>query len=869
MGSRVRRLVWRSGVTAALALALTVPLASGARAAPAVPDPHIAEGDLLITNHSFENGVEGWTNGNDATAGPGRCAAPLTTTTSWSSDGDSALLLEADPPCVELRAVSSPVAAVAGESYTAFAHTDDGPGRVTIGLRFLDDEGAVIDSSRAHRTRSEEVVEYTAEAPEGTVRVAVELGGHKRVAFDEVLITGEYTTLSPQVTKRGSFLAMAAGRDQNGRAVAFAVATGSNDNPAVLVVTDILTGEVTDTVDLPGATGSWTVEQDPESLDVYIGTYQGPALYRWQPGEAEAERLGGPPIEDFGFMYGLTMGKDGTLYGGAWGEPTQGYDGAQLWQYHPDTGFARFGPTPLTDDANYTRAVGYDDVTETVWAGTGTVPHLYGCETGVESGTEGCTDFTDLLGPILDHQWVYGITAGGGYVQVWGGTSGSVGEDWLIVLRPSVDASGEIAAEVVTTIQGVIYNGSSRVVDDKIYYAMANTQDQGIPLHSYDVVTGEEATITEAAGGIFSRQWEIIDLDDPAWPGPSVVGWNSGGIMTKYNIATGTFERTEVEDIPMLPTGLNSVVEGPDGNVWSAGYLTGGLGVHPAMRDDQQQSYDVGGQAESMITHRGRVYQGIYPYGQISSFTPEEIGNGGSPRTDCTIGAEQNRPYALVGHGDRVYYGSQAEYGHDMGAFGWLDLTTGECTTLDGVIGHQSVNAIAASGDKVFAGGNIFYSYDGTPIEEQAKVLIHDESDDSTRVVEWPIPNTRSINAAVTGPDGTVWFYAEGWLVAIDPETEEVIHSEEIFPDWKPGARIAGNYGTMLEQDGRIYGNAGGRVFTVDPARTLAEGSATSSLQILFQGARAGITTDGYGNLYVIVQSTRLLRIDPRGTVTT
>src|SRR5699024_8433017 len=111
----------------------------------------------------------------------------------------------------------------------------------------------------------------------------------------------------------------------------------------------------------------WTVEQDPESLDVYIGTYQGPALYRWQPGEAEAERLGGPPIEDFGFMYGLTMGKDGTLYGGAWGEPTQGYDGAQLWQYHPDTGFARFGPTPLTDDANYTRAVGYDDVTETVW----------------------------------------------------------------------------------------------------------------------------------------------------------------------------------------------------------------------------------------------------------------------------------------------------------------------------------------------------------------------------------------------------------------------------------------------------------------------------------------------------------------------
>ncbi|XSS45144.1 hypothetical protein ACQBAU_11660 [Propionibacteriaceae bacterium Y2011] len=850
-----------------MALTLLMPI-GGAQAAPEVPNPRVNDGDLLITNHSFEDGTTGWTTSNGrGETGPPRCASVPTTTADGASDGEQALSLPGTPPCLMLGVVSTPVAAVAGESYTAFAHTG-GTGHATIGLRFLDDAGTVLASSQGERTAAGDVVEFTAEAPAGATRVAVELGGQRQVTFDQVLITGEYTMLKPQVTKRGSFLGMAAGVDENGRHVTFAVATGSAFNPAVLVVTDILTGEVTNTVEVPGATGSWTIEQDPESGMVYIGTYQSPALYGWQPGDPVAERIGTPPIEHFGFTYGLNMGKDGTLYGGAWGEPTAGYAGAQLWQYHPDTGFAKFGPTPLTPEANYTRAVGYEDATETVWAGTGTgVAKLYGCDTGGTPGSEQCKDFTSLLGPVADATWVYGITAGSGYVQVWGGDSSSTGNDYLIVLKVTRDANGELQAESIKEIKGVIYNGSSPVVDDKIYYTMANTQAQGIPLHSFDVVTGEIEVITEAPTQIFSRQWEIVDLEDPEWPGPSVVGWNSGANLVKYNIETGNFEHTLVEDIPMLPTGLNSITGGPDGNVWSAGYLTGGLGKHPAMRDDQQVAKSIGGQAEVMTNYRGRVRQGNYPYGDVRSFSPADFEAGTQPRVDCVIGAEQNRPYALVGHGDRLYYGSQAEYGHDMGAFGWMDLTTGECHTLEGVIGHQSVNAIAASGSKVFGGGNIFFSYDGVPIDSQAKLIIHDESDDSTRTIEWPVPNTRSINAAVTAPDGTVWFYAEGWLVAMDPETEEVIHTEEVFADWKPGDRIAGNYARMLVLDGRIYGIAGGRVFTVDPARTLAEGSATSSLQILFQGADKDITTDGYGNLYVIDQQTRLLRINPRGVV--
>lgn len=129
----------------------------------------------------------------------------------------------------------------------------------------------------------------------------------------------------------------------------------------------------------------------------------------------------------------------------------------------------------------------------------------------------------------------------------------------------------------------------------------------------------------------------------------------------------------------------------------------------------------------------------------------------------------------------------------------------------------------------------------------------------------WPVPKTRAVNAAVTDPDGIVWFYAEGWLLALDPTTEEWIHREHIFPDWKPGDRIAGNYGQMVvTSDGWIYGNVGGRIFGFDPRRTLAQGSASDTLRILTEGTGPYLTRDAYDNLYVTYSATALLRIDPR-----
>ncbi|TWD84202.1 hypothetical protein FB561_5377 [Kribbella amoyensis] len=842
-------------------LTVTMTMALNAGVARAATDaPRLQPGDLLIPNHGFEEGVVGWTASNGLGDPPSAHCRDLVTSTTWASEGTRSLRLSGEPPCVNAGAVSTPVAVQAGETYTAFAQVR-AEHQTSVALRWLDSRGAVVSRSSSSRERATGVIEVSAAAPVGATQAAVEVGARGPADFDEVLVTSRYTVLNPQITKQASFLSMAAGVDENGRHVTYAMATGSENDPAVLTITDILTGTVVRNVELPGATGAWGVRQNPVTKTVYIGTYGAPALWLYSPGAAQARRIGAPPIRSWGFMYDIDFDDQGVAYGGGWGEPTSGFAGAALYRYTEGVGFqGTLGPNPLTTDAYYSRPVAYEEQTRTVFTGTGTKPHLFGCAT---VGDPRCKDLIGLFSPELQNSvWVYGVTAGNGYVMAWAGDSQSLGRDSLVVLKVSRDSAGELQAGKVAEIKGVIYNGSSPVIDGKIYYSKAG--DPGQPLYAFDVAAGTETKLPNSQTGIFSRRWEAVALDDPAWPGTTLVGWNSGAFLVKYNLETGRLVRTKVEGIPQVSTRINSITAGPDGRIWSAGYLTGGLGRAVSMRDDQRTTYPVGGQAESMLSYRGRVYQGTYPYARIESFSPDEVASGKAPRVDCSIGASQNRPYGLAAHGDRIYYGTQAEYGHDQGAFGWLDLTTGRCTTLAGAIGHQSVNAIAASGTKVFGGGNIFYGYDGLPIDTQAKLLIFDETTQQARTITWPVPNTRSVNAAVTAPDGTVWFYAEGWLLAMDPDTEQWIHREHIFPDLKPGARIPGNYATMALTGGRIYGNAAGRVFGFDPARVLANGTTAGDLTTLFQGAGAGLTQDAHGNLYVPYNATRLLRIDPR-----
>src|SRR5699024_9904868 len=205
---------------------------------------------------------------------------------------------------------------------------------------------------------------------------------------------------------------------------------------------------------------------------------------------------------------------------------------------------------------------------------------------------------------IQDSQWEYNMRAGSGYVMAWAGDSTSTGNDWLVLLDVDRNDSGELQVEVVDEIRGVAFPGSSAVADDHIYYTKAGFE--GWPLFSYNVVTGEETRLG-VDGQILPRHWDVVELDDPQWPGKTLVGLNSYGFLTRYNVETGNITTEQVDGVPDVAIRVNSLATGPDGSIWSAGYLSGGIGSVATMRDDEQESFNLGGQAEQMITHEGRV----------------------------------------------------------------------------------------------------------------------------------------------------------------------------------------------------------------------------------------------------------------------
>ena len=821
----------------------------------------IAQGDALVPGHSFEDGLEGWTltdghGGSPAAA----CPETLSVTQDWAGEGEHSLLIDGQGRCRQAGAMSDVVEIEPGEPYTMWADVHDG--KVTwAGLHWTGADGEVMESDHTRRTPDTDRLELTATAPEGATGVRIEVSAIGPAMVDDVLLSAQYTDLGTQVTQRPRFLSSEAGIDENGRDVIWAMATGSEDDPGILTATDVLTGEITRAVRLPGATGGWGVNQNPVTGTVYVGTYGAGALWLYTPGEDEAVNAGAPDIPAWDFGYNVAFDNEGNAYGGGWGEPTEGYPGASVYTFTEGEGFTgALGEVPLTTSANYTRALGYDDASRTVFVGTGNEVNLFACSVD----TNECENLVGLLSPeIQDSTELRRMVVSDGYVLAWAGDGGSQGNDWLIVLDVERSETGDLEAEVVDEIEGVAFPGSSPVVDDDIYYTKAGYE--GWPLFRYDVVTGEETQLPHDVE-ILARQWDVLELEDPEWPGATLVGLDSYGSMTRYNIETDTLEVRTVPDVPEVSLRINSLATGPDGALWTSGYLHGGIGRYTPMRDEQQETFAVGGQAEQMTVHDGRMVQGLYPGGTLASFTEEQLRDGETPTVECEIGAGQNRPYGLLSSGDRLYYGSQAgTTAQDEGAFGWFDSSTGECTTIEGPLGHQSINALTGSGDKVFGGGNIYFGYTHEPILEEASVMVFDQDTEEITEVELEIEGIRAVSAATTADDGTVWFYAGGWLLAMDPDTLEWIHAEEVFPDLEPEGRIGGAYARMLTgEDGIVYGTAGGRVFEFDPEQSLEGGAVEPELRVLYEDASSQhLALDDYGNVYVRHGATGLLRIVP------
>lgn len=748
---------------------------------------------------------------------------------------------------------STPVAVTSGNRYTVNVGSATSPGIARVGLRFLDASGTVLKTSWSTPKapgNTLRTVRADGTAPPNTATASVVLAAVGRAWFDDALLSSQFTDLGTQIVSASSANGLngtAYSTDGIGHDMAYSVMVGAHGVDARLAGINLETTKLALDLPIPGAMGSWNATSTADGT-VYVGSYNysdtsiGGRLYSYAPGSDHVIDLGAPVPGDT-FVYGISRGPDGSVIGGT-------YPSGAVWKYIPGAGFTAIGSRPILPGIQYVRSVAYDATTGLIFAGTWGTSHIVACPA---DGSPGCTE---VLPASYSHfPFVYNLSAGDGHA--FARVTDDHGDDHLVVIKAGRATDGTITSSVVSDIPGLSFPGATAPFGGKVYYA------KSAQLFSYDIATATESSLS-ANSTIWARNWEVVHfVDQAAYPGDTLVGTNSGGIVARYGIQSRQLVISKVDQLPKGVTDIETIQGGPDGKVYSSGYLIGGLSAYTPMRSDEQIQFSSNlgyGQAEGMTMYDGRVYQGVYPGGFIKSFAPEGAGSG--PRTDCVIGDQQDRPYGMLAAGGKIYAATMAGYGQLSGALTVFDPATGQCTAHRDVVHNQSLVSLAYAKGLV-VGGSLVWGGLGVPATEpEAELVVFDPATSQSHTVDLPVRGLKAITGLATAPNGKVWVLAQSYLMSFDPATGEFSDVRNAFPDLvygtsPDGGRIGAQDGRMVTaKDGYIYGSIQQTyLFRLDPR--------SGSVSILRKGTFKEITVDTYGNVYAIYGVTHLLRYVP------
>ncbi|MFC4114489.1 hypothetical protein [Nonomuraea zeae] len=815
----------RGAVTAAvLATLLAAPFAPASAA------------DLRIANGGFDSGLTGWSGshspgGVDAAVWDGRTTARVT---------------DADPAAAYGRESMPGLPATAGTAYTLHAEVWADSGTAHLYLRFRDSSGRLLTGGANASATGRRWSRVTASgvAPTGTATVsALIYSGVADVGtayWDEVLITKNVTDLGVQIESSVPNATTFAG------ASAYAVYTGTVDANPQLAVIDVATEQVTRKITIPDSAatptvGGWAAATATDG-SVYLGTYPNSKLYRYVPGQSTITDLGRAE-GGYSFIWDLEPGAGGKVYGGT-------YNDGRYFKY--DNGaFTTIGTVPIAAGAQYVRSLAHDPAANATYLGTGTNAAL--------TRYDNVTGQTDSLLPAAyaHNSMVGGLTWTGG--RLFAKVDGT-----LLVLRVTRDADGSYSATTDAAIEDVdLHHSPAR--DGKVWLVK-----DGL-LHSYDVATASLHATSVRPG---------LSVTGYTWSGGTLVGLGAatdGTRIFKYDPASGSWSSRVVTGTPVLPAAINALGTGPDGRVYTGGYLTGGTGVYDPLRGDGDDGLPdtptrTGlSQTDSLLAHDGLLYIGAYPSAKLYSHDPARpwpptlrytAGEAGSRADDCEPGKgppPQDRPYALAGGPDgTVYMGTVPKYGKRSGALTvWKEGTAGRTLC---VVPDQSVVSLAYAGGKVFGGTSTRGALGVDPVYApgaSATLFSYDPATGAVRRHPLPLTAPKAVTA-LAEVDGELWGLAGGSLFTLDPARPEAITATRLFadPDYAARSSLAWRDGVLLsvaQDPGHVYGTAGDQIFKID--------KSTRAVTVLLTAPGAeGLTADGFGHLYYKINE-RLYRL--------
>lgn len=578
--------------------------------------------------------------------------------------------------------------------------------------------------------------------------------------------------------------------------------------PAQFVVFNWHSEMVVQSIPMPEVEGAWAITMCTEGK-VYIGTYSNGHLYQYCPNSKVLRDLG-EPVPNQTHIWTLCKGPEGKIYGGTYGDCT-------LFLYDPIKDLCEILKSPVVENENYLRNIAYDKKRNQLYLGIGSHAHLvtYNCATG---------ETIEWLPKRYKHkQFAY-------YVDVQ--------RDHLFV---KLDSGNEVAVidlscgEIVYELPPMdSYNISPLDAEKRyIYYSSDRI------LHRYD---------------FHKNCHESLDIPVPArWARAQFVEGKlmallTGGGLFQYHPTTGQYQIT-YPDLPKQECPIQSIIKGPDGNIYIGGYLVGGMARYNPSTGISEQFKGVD-QAEGMTVLGNQMYLGIYRDAIIYEYNPylpwNMEDNEPNPKKLFQLSPyHQDRPFAMVGIEEKnlLAIGTFPDYGTLGGALTIYNPDLNSFDIYEHLIPHQSIASLVYQNDYLIGGTSIWGGIGSQPIEKEAKLFMFDLETRKVAFEFVPIPNKKAITSVKIGPDGMIWGFAEGALFIFDPMERKVIFKKELFDiDYSHRPFVFRDAAFEFAKNGLIYGTIGYQFFELDPT--------SMTTKILREELSILSAMDDAGNIY-------------------
>ncbi|MBA4493297.1 WD40 repeat domain-containing protein [Paenactinomyces guangxiensis] len=493
----------------------------------------------------------------------------------------------------------------------------------------------------------------------------------------------------------------------------------------------------------------------------------------------------GQVIPGESFIWRITTDEGGRVYGGT-------YPSGKVFQYNPETNtFRDYGQ--MVPGQQYVRSITFGK--GKVYAGTGTASHIVKLDP--ESGEK--KEIPLPPDSAANNQFVYDLDFEKNLLFARLAPS----KDLLVY-----DLKQKKWVDRIADVPGL--DVSSHGPENKVYFVKSGQ------LYSYDLKTRKLEPQNFKIGNARGFGW--IHLDGPEYPGPSLISITFGGDFWTYNPITGKGKWIPA-DIEGQPVEIQSLGQGPDGNIYVGGYLNGGLASYnPAA--NKLTEYKGIGQIEGMKAFQGKLYMGVYSGADIYSYDPGKSWNMNiNPVKHMSLKSNgQNRPFAMTSAGDQLAIGTVPDYGQLGGALTTFAPQTGGYEVHRNIVQNQSVISLNYRNGLIYGGTSVWGGLGVQPTETEAKLFIWDPVH---KVKVWegvPISGEKAISALTFDADGNLWGLTAGKLFKFDTQSRQVVLTKELFPvNWNDFSHYWREGFLTYDEDGHLYGTARGKLFKVDP----------------------------------------------------